>query len=95
MLWQVCVKTQTKLSLGLIWLSCKPAVPKSVWRRLLQRFSERGLPWGASVRLPNIWRRDGEALGQIRLSDEVGSEAGVYTTSGRAQWLLQVLGPPS
>ena len=43
-----------------------------------QRFSERDIALGSFRPIAHLWRCDGEALGQIRLSDEVGSEAGAY-----------------
>ena len=43
-----------------------------------QRFSEGGIALGSFRPIAHLWRRDGEALGQIRLSDEVGLEAGAY-----------------
>jgi SAM-dependent methyltransferase/acyl carrier protein/NADP-dependent 3-hydroxy acid dehydrogenase YdfG len=43
-----------------------------------QRFSEHDIDLGSFRPIAQMWRRDGEALGQIRLSQEVGSEAGAY-----------------
>ena len=40
---------------------------------------ERGLEYGASFQgLAQLWRRDGEAIGQLRLSTDVENEAGAY-----------------
>ena len=40
---------------------------------------ERGLEYGASFQgLAQLWRRDGEAIGQLRLSTAVENEAGAY-----------------
>ena len=40
---------------------------------------ERGLEYGASFQgLTQLWRRDGEAIGQLHLSTDVENEAGAY-----------------
>lgn len=46
---------------------------------LYRETHERGLEYGASFQgLAQLWRRDGEAIGQLRLSTAVENEAGAY-----------------
>jgi acyl transferase domain-containing protein len=55
---------------------CSEEVPVSAFYAAL---AERGLQYGPNFQaIQNVWRRDGEALGRIRLSEEQAVEAALY-----------------
>ena len=63
----------------LIELRSRAGVPNALMRRLIPRLAKHGLAFGPSLRgVREIWRRDGEAIGEIELPHEASADHGSY-----------------